>query len=121
MTRSFKTVDEFIISVMSGKKWEYNKQVFHYDNREHIPFRIDNVSLVGEWLNITIQEFTLVEPEPETESWAQFRVYDLDADCWISPNRLYRTLKDFQEEWSESFCTSHHEIEGSRVMLPKLK
>jgi hypothetical protein len=55
----FETREEFIRSVMNGDKWELDGNVYHYDEKELDPFRVNDNSLNHNWSKITEEEFTL--------------------------------------------------------------
>lgn len=60
-----------------------------YDSKESPPFRVKYTEKVNgamtadSWSNFNgINEFTLVEPEPEMESWYCFRYYSQSNGTW---------------------------------------
>lgn len=123
MKQAFKlTKEEFITRSMAGDVFEFKGNTFYYDNNEKSnPFRLCQQALSSDWDKFNgINEFTLVEPEPEMESWAEFRVWNCNNNNWYKSSGLYRTLIEFKETYYQTRYSHHHEIEGSRVLLPKV-
>ena len=118
MKQTFKlTKEEFIKRSMTGDVFELNGEKYYYDSNENNPFRANDMSLNGYWYYFDgINEFTLVEPEPETESWAQFRAWS--GKHWVASELLFKTLEDCIELYDS--YQHHHEIPGTRIELPKV-
>ena len=121
--KTFKlTKEEFITRSMAGDVFEFRGNTFYYDNNEKSnPFRLCQQALSSDWDKFNgINEFTLVEPEPEMEFWVMFRIYDRIQKYWLDSARLFKTLQACMDCYSESHYFNHHEVEGSRILLPKV-
>lgn len=122
MTQTFKLDKEtFIKRSMAGDVFDFDNQKYYYANTDNNPFRVNTFGIKDEWYNFNgINEFTLVEPEPEMESWAEFRVWNSTTETWYKAPSMFQTLDDFKEKHYQDWYSRHHEIPNTRVLLPKV-
>lgn len=114
------TKEEFIKRAMNGEVFELNGDKYFYDVNKTGPFRFNDSPLKEAWETIDGKnEFTVVEPETEIESWAEFLVYKSDTDRWLKT--MHRSLDECKKYWESKNYSHHHEIEGTRIELPKVK
>lgn len=98
MKQRFKTVEEFIQSVMSGDKWgiDGTEEEYFYDSEEVQPFRTQHYPMQESWAQVLTKEFTLVEPKPIIERrWMMLKT---EEDHTVT-SKYYYSQEVIDSDW----------------------